>query len=99
MITVNSMVHSLRYILQKGDIVTVSFPPEKVATYMQANIIPLSIVYEDDMLMVVDKPAGVATIPSRNHPTHTLANGILAYYQKHGITSTVHVVTRLDKDT
>lgn len=96
---VNQEVHNLRQTLCEGDIVEVSFPPEKVATYMQASPVPLAIVYEDAALMIVDKQAGLATIPSRNHPTHTLANGILDYYQKHGIHSTIHVVTRLDKDT
>lgn len=98
-IDVNSKVRNLRYILREGDVVSVSFPPEQVATHMQANPIPLQILYEDDMLLVVDKQAGISTIPSRNQPTHTLANGILDYYQKNGILSTIHVVTRLDRNT
>ena len=98
-IDVNGEVHDLRYILREGDVVNVSFPPEKVAPHLQADTVPLTIVYEDEDLLIVDKQAGLATIPSRNHPVYTLANGLLAYYQKHDIHSTIHVVTRLDKDT
>lgn len=98
-INVNSENRNLRSILQEGDWVDVSFPPEEVTPYLEANPIPLNIIYEDEMLFVVDKQAGMATIPSRNHPTHTLANGILNYYRNKGIESTVHVVTRLDRDT
>src|SRR5699024_4739243 len=50
-------------------------------------------------ILVLDKEAKIATIPSRNHPTGTLANGILYYYQQNNIPSTVHTVTRLDRDT
>lgn len=98
-IHVNEGVQSLRYVLQEGDRINITFPPEKTAERLEANTIQLDIVYEDDVFMLVDKQASLATIPSMNHPTHTLANGLLAYYQKHGIHSTVHVVTRLDKDT
>lgn len=98
-IRINSDIHHLRYILQEGDVVDVSFPPEEVAPFLVANPIPLEIIYEDDMLLVVNKPPGMATIPSRNQPTHTLANALLNYYNHKGIKSTIHVVTRLDRDT
>ncbi|HLQ71040.1 MAG TPA: RluA family pseudouridine synthase [Bacillota bacterium] len=98
-IEVNSELLSFRYKLQEGDIVNVTFPSEKVAAYMEPAPIPLTIIYEDEELMVVNKEAGMATLPSRNHPSHTLANGILAYYRDKGIRSTIHIVTRLDKDT
>ena len=66
------------------------FPPESM---------PLSILYEDDALLAVDKPAGILVHPSPQRNTGTLANGILDYFQKTGTVSAVHPVTRLDRDT
>src|SRR5699024_7329262 len=66
---------------------------------MQPEPVPLSIVYEDDAILVLNKPAKMATIPSRHHPTGTLANGILHHYKTNDIPYTIHVVTRLDRNT
>ncbi len=96
---VNGMDETVRYMLSRGDKVTVCFPVEKRSEEMVAEDIPLTIIYEDDYVLVVNKPANLPTIPSREHPTGTLANALLYYYDKHCISSTVHVVTRLDKDT
>src|SRR5699024_12366597 len=46
-----------------------------------------------------NKSAGIATIPSVHHLSHTLANGILAYYDRNNIPITIHIVTRLDRET
>ena len=85
--------------VKEGDLLEISFPKEQVATYMKAENMPLNIVYEDDTLLVIEKVAGMATIPSRNHPSGTVANGVLAYYALKEIPFTIHVVTRLDRDT
>src|SRR5690625_6496961 len=61
--------------------------------------VDLDIVYEDDWLIVLNKKAKIPSIPSREHPTGTIANGLLHYYEEKGIPYTVHIVTRLDKDT
>ncbi len=60
---------------------------------------PLSILYEDDHLLCVDKPAGMLIHPSRSCFTHTLANYVLGYFQKTGQNCAFHPVTRLDRDT
>lgn len=60
---------------------------------------PISILYEDDHLLAVDKPAGLLVHPSRAQITGTLANRVLGYYQKTGQNSAFHPVTRLDRDT
>ena len=59
----------------------------------------LKIVYEDDYLLVIDKPQGIACIPTRGHRFHTIANAIMSYYQKNHIEAAIHLVNRLDKDT
>lgn len=98
-IQVNGIHQTVRYRLQEGDLLTVKLPPETIAPRMEKENVPLEIVYEDDYLLVVYKPAGVVTIPSSNHPTGSIANRLLYYYEIKNIPSTVHIVTRLDKDT
>ena len=59
----------------------------------------LTILYEDDHILAVDKPAGMLIHPSRATMTGTLANRVIAYYQKTGQAAAFHPVTRLDRDT
>jgi len=96
-ILVNGKHQSVRYLLQAGDIVTFIYPSE--TNHIQPIFIPLKIVYEDDFLLVIDKQSGLPCIPTRSHPTYTLANGLSYYYQQIGLQSTIHLVNRLDKDT
>jgi 23S rRNA pseudouridine1911/1915/1917 synthase len=80
-----------------GDRVTVTieepapdFPPEDG---------PLEILYEDEVMIAVDKPAGLIVHPTFHRQTGTLANRLLGYYLRTGQASRVHVLTRLDRDT
>lgn len=80
-----------------GDRVTVTieepapdFPPEDG---------PLEILYEDEVMIAVDKPAGLIVHPTFSRQTGTLANRLLGYYLRTGQASRVHVLTRLDRDT
>ena len=98
-IFVNGERKTVRYVLKQADKLQIFFPKEEISPYLQPEEMPLHIVYEDDDLLVINKRAGMPTMPSRIHPHGTLANGILAYYQMKNIPYTVHVVTRLDKDT
>lgn len=98
-IFVNGKEETVRHQLKKNDVVKVIFPPELRSDNMLSEEMELHIVYEDDYLLVIDKPANIASIPSREHQSGTIANGILNYYDKNNIPSTVHIVTRLDKDT
>ncbi|UAL48663.1 RluA family pseudouridine synthase [Sutcliffiella horikoshii] len=96
---VNGSAVTVRYVLQEGDTVEVFFPKEEPSEDLVAEEIPLDIVYEDEYVLVVNKPAGMASIPSREHRHGTLANAVLGYYQSKGICATIHIVTRLDRDT
>lgn len=60
---------------------------------------PLNICYEDEYLLVIDKPSGQLVHPTTKEHYTTLANGILFYYQKQGLPLSFHPVHRLDKDT
>ncbi|KIL77668.1 RluA family pseudouridine synthase [Bacillus badius] len=98
-ISVNGHEENVRFQLAQGDKVTVLFPREVPSEGILKEHFPLSVVFEDEYLLVVEKPAGMSTIPSREHPSGSLANGLLGYYEERGIEATVHVVTRLDRDT
>ena len=83
--------------LAPGQIVTADLR-EDVTGY-DPEPMPLDILYEDDCLIALDKPAGVLVHPSRSRNTGTLANGLLHYYRQTGQPSAVHPISRLDRDT
>jgi 23S rRNA pseudouridine1911/1915/1917 synthase len=72
-------------------------PPVPAA--LTAEDVPLRIRYEDESLLVVDKPAGVVTHPSRGHPSGTLVHGLLSRGIEGGSTDRPGIVHRLDRDT
>lgn len=67
------------------------------------NILPttmdLDLVFEDDALLIVNKPAGIPVHPSMAHFTDSLSNGIRYYFEKNQIQTKIRPVNRLDKDT
>lgn len=96
-ILVDGKHQTVRYLLQPGEILMIQYPPEK--NQMIPVDLPLKIVYEDDYLLVIDKPSGLPSIPTRKHPLYTLANALTFYYQQIGLDSTIHLVNRLDRET
>lgn len=88
---------SVRYVVQSGECVEFIFPKEE--NNIPPVNIPLKIVYEDDYLLVVDKQKDLACIPTRSHPNYTLAHAMSYYYKTIGLSSTIHLVNRLDKET
>lgn len=99
MIKVNGQEQTVRYLLQELDVLEVLFPPEEPSAHLTGDPIELSIVYEDRDMIVVNKPAFMNTIPSQQHPTESLANALIYYYNQTGIEAAVHIVTRLDRNT
>lgn len=85
------------YPVVPGDIITVSL--DEPEPEYPAEDGELTVLYEDDYLLAVDKPAGMLIHPSRSRTTGTLANRVLAYYQKTGQACAFHPLTRLDRDT
>lgn len=63
-----------------------------------SNMEKLDIIYEDDYILAINKPANVPVHPSFNHYTNTLSNMVAPYLANQGIYG-IHIVTRLDKDT
>lgn len=85
------------YAVQVGDVITV--PLDEPTPEYPAQDGPLTILYEDEHLLAVDKPAGMLIHPSRSRFTDTLANYVLGYYEKTGQNSAFHPLNRLDRDT
>jgi len=99
-ITVNDHVAKVGLKLNIGDRVDIIIPPP-THTPLLPEAIPLNIIYEDDDLLVVDKPAGLAVHPAPGHPGHTLVNALLSHLP--GLAETSDslrpgIVHRLDKD-
>ena len=100
-ITVNGKVAKASLKLDIGDVVSIIVPATSL-TPLSPEIIPLTIVYEDDDLMVVDKPAGLTVHPSPGHSGDTLVNAVLAHFPAladMGDSLRPGIVHRLDKDT
>ena len=87
---------TVREILNAGDELEIFLPIEPSENILPNREIPFSFLYEDEDILVVDKPAGVPTHPSINHYQDTLANGVKAYL---GDDFTFRAVNRLDRDT
>lgn len=98
-ILINKKQVDVRYRLQGGETLTLKFPPEERSHYMQAEAIQLSVYFEDEHLLIINKPAGIVSMPTPHTPKGTIANGVIAYYDEKELPYTVHIVTRLDKDT
>lgn len=89
------------FILTGGEHIIVEIPDDPHIT-LEPEEIPLDIVYEDDYLMIINKPASMVTHPARGHRSGTLVNAILAHTKKLspvGGDSRPGIVHRLDKDT
>jgi 23S rRNA pseudouridine1911/1915/1917 synthase len=99
-ITVNGKTAKSSSQLEIGNILEINIPATQ-PTQLLAEDIPLSILYEDADLLVVDKPAGMTVHPAPGHYTGTLVNAILAHVPgiEAGESIRPGIVHRLDKDT
>lgn len=80
-----------------GDIIGVRLPEEK--NYFEAEDIPLDIMYEDDDLIIINKQPGIIVHPTKGHPEHTIANGIMKHMQDSGSFFKIRFANRIDMDT
>ena len=99
-VQVNGQPVKPKYKLAAGDVVIIEPEKPKKVDLVPENI-PLDIVYEDDDVIVVNKPQGMVVHPAPGHPDHTLVNALLY----HSPLSTINgefrpgIVHRIDKDT
>lgn len=99
-VTVDGRKEKASYKPEAGEVITVNIPPP-AGSEIQPEDIPVGIVYEDDELMVIDKPAGISVHPAPGHPNHTLVNAIINHLSDFPDSETNRpgIVHRLDKDT
>lgn len=101
-ILVNGVVSNKKYSVISGDVVSVDFP-EPTNLSVEAENIPLDIVYEDEHLLVVNKPKGMVVHPAAGNYTGTLVNALLYHCgdSLSGINGVIRpgIVHRIDKDT
>ena len=96
-IFVNGAPQHNDYQVKIGDVISVPLDEEEPEFPAQDG--PLTILYEDEYLLAVDKPVGMLIHPSRSRFDGTLANFVAGYYRKTGQKSAFHPLTRLDRDT
>ncbi len=99
-ILVNQSEQNALFELKKKDQITLVIPSEGEHETVLQDTTAIEIVYEDEHVLIVNKPSGVASIPAQYHPNGTMANRVKAYYCQQGyVDRVIHVVTRLDRDT
>ena len=101
LVTVNGAMTKASYRVKAGDEISIRVPPPE-ETELVAEHMPLDIVYEDQDIIVVNKPAGMVVHPAYGHRSGTLVNAILAHCPElAGLDGTQRpgIVHRLDKDT
>lgn len=99
-VTVNGQTVKAKYQLQAGDRVVIE-PETPVEIDLEPENIPLDIVYEDDDVLVVNKPQGMVVHPAPGHPNHTLVNALMYHAPLSSINGELRpgIVHRIDKDT
>lgn len=99
LILCNGIFKDTRTIVNNGDIIEIilDFPEDN------SNIIPtqmdLDIIYEDDYLLAVNKPAGIAVHPSMSHFADSLSNGVKFYFDTINLKKKIRIVNRIDLNT
>jgi len=98
-VLVNEQKAKVNQRLNDSDKITIKLP---LATHPIAELIPLTIIYENEDIIVVDKPAGLVVHPAPGHSSHTLVNALLAHCPSLAMNSDLirpGIIHRLDKDT
>jgi 23S rRNA pseudouridine1911/1915/1917 synthase len=98
LVTVNGEVIYFTARVKEGDEIKIRFPEDET-DHIPPQPIEFTVVYEDEDLIVIDKPPGLVVHPTRGYPDQTLANGLMHYWAQKGEKHKVRPVTRLDRDT
>lgn len=80
-----------------GDIIGVRLPEE--SNDFPAEDIPLDVIYEDDDLLIINKQPGIIVHPTKGHPEHTIANGLMKYMADTDQNFKIRFANRIDMDT
>ncbi len=98
-ISVNGQRVFTNHILTTGDQVTICLPTEEPSEHIIPVPLPFPIIYEDEHILAVNKPADMPIHPSINNHENTLANAAAWYFEQQNIPFVFRCVNRLDRDT
>ena len=96
-LTVNGVLRRTIDPLRAGEVLCLALPEDRVR--IEGAELPLRVVYENRDLLVIDKPPYLAVHPSAGKPEPTLANAVVAYYEREGEPRSFRPVNRLDRNT
>ncbi|MDP4092039.1 MAG: RluA family pseudouridine synthase [Bacillota bacterium] len=95
----NSVSVHINHVVQKGFTVEVLIELDEENNYIVPENIPVDIIYEDEAIIAVNKQPGIVVHPTCSHPSGTIANGLVKYYNEKDIFIKIRPVSRLDRDT
>jgi len=95
-IKVNGQDVTVKYVMKKGDVLTVELPQDNSDGIEEGDVLP-QVLYEDDSILAVIKPTKMPVHPSRGNQKNTLANAVMHYYSKKPFV--YRCITRLDTNT
>jgi len=98
-ILINGETAHVNQLLCMGDLLTINIIDGNSSGKINPVKLPLDIVYEDEDLIVINKPAGMPIHPSANNYDTSVANALAWYFHKQGIPFVFRCINRLDKDT
>lgn len=98
-IVVNSSRVTVRYVLHAGDALELADTDTESSENVTPAPLPLSVLYENEHLIVLDKPPFMPTHPSHGHTDDTLANALAYRYEKEGLPFIFRPLGRLDRNT
>lgn len=98
-ILINGVHYYMRQELSKGDHLQVRICETKNSEKIPPTNLPLDIIYEDEDILVLNKPAGMPIHPSLNNYTNSMANALAYYFQSQGKPFIFRCCNRLDRDT
>ena len=98
-IMLNGSICDTRNFFEVNDILTINFDYSENNDNVVSTKMDLEIVYEDEWLLIVNKPAGIAIHPSILHYADSLSNGIKFYFDSIGLQKKIRPVNRLDFNT
>ena len=98
-ITLNGVFVNTKTLIKESDLITIDLSYEEDNSNILPTKMNLQIVYEDEWLLILNKPAGIAIHPSLLHYTDSLSNGVRCYFDSINLKKKIRPVNRLDANT
>lgn len=96
---INNELASVNTPLNINDVISINIDFIEDNSNIVATKMPLNIVYDDEALLIINKPSGMPVHPSMDHFEDSLSNGVKHYFEEIGLKRKIRPVNRLDKDT